>query len=159
MRRLMISLAAAGTALAVAAPASAQWAPPPPPYGQGYGVPQYGAPAYGWGQNSVQHVRSLQWRIDQIQRQITRLDRARVLSNREARQLRGESQAVENRLRRAARNGLNPYEARDLQVRIAKLEQQMRSEAADRNNRIGSRDGYYRDRDYDDRDRRWRDRD
>ena len=158
MRRLLITLAAAGTALAVAAPASAQWAPSPPPYGYGHGVPSYGAPAYGWGQNGFQNVRSLQWRVDQLQRQINVLASRRILSKREANELRERSRNVEVRLRRAARYGLNPHEARDVQLRIARLEQHMHREASDRNNRWAGRDGRYdRDR-YDRDDDRGRDR-
>ena len=62
MRKVLISLAVAASALAVATPASAQYFPAP----QGN--------AYGYNNNYGQ-VRRLQARIDQIQRQITMLDR------------------------------------------------------------------------------------
>jgi len=146
MRILLISLAAAGSAAALASPASAQ------AYGN---LGPYGAPAYGYGYgNGYGQVGSLQYRIDSIQRRIAFLDSRNVLSNREARRLRDESRSVERRLRRAARYGLNPYEARDIQYRLASLEQRVQSEASDRDGRWGRYDG----RNYGDRDRahdRW----
>ncbi|MBA3836029.1 MAG: hypothetical protein H0X53_09385, partial [Sphingomonas sp.] len=105
MRIFIISLAAAASALAVASPASAQYYPAPAP--QGYGVPGYGVPGYG---QHFGHVRALQARVNQIQRQIRFLDRRNILSNREARSLRNQSELIERRLRRAARYGLNRYE-------------------------------------------------
>ena len=139
MRKFLIPLAAAASALAVASPASAQIN-----VGIALGAPAYGAPAYGYGygHNNYGHVRALQYRIDGIQRQITVLDRRNVLSNREARRLREESRNVERSLRRAARYGLNPYEARNVEVRIARLEQHVHREAWDRNGRWGRGYGY-----------------
>jgi hypothetical protein len=135
MRKVLISLAAAGVALGVAAPASAQY---------------YGAPAYGYSNNNYSQVRSLQYRVDAIQRQINVLDRRNVLSNREARRLRDDSRQVERQLYRAARYGLNPYEARNINYRIARLEQSVQRQAWDRDGRRWDR----RDRDPDhDRDR------
>ena len=164
MRTVLISLAAAASAVAVAAPASAQVytnvgiglgynAP-----GYGYGAPAYaygyGAPGYGY--NNYRQVRSLQYRVDAIQRQINVLDRRNVLSNREARRLREDSRQVERQLYRAARYGLNPYEARNINYRIARLEQNVRRQAWDRNGRwdrgYGDRDWHHdrdRDRDWD----------
>ena len=66
MRKVLISLAAAGSALAFATPAAAQYYPQAQPYGQPYG--------YGYNNNYGQ-VRALQARINQVQRQIERLDR------------------------------------------------------------------------------------
>ena len=59
MRKVLISLAVAASALTVAAPASAQYAP----RGNAYGYNNYG------------HVRALQARIDDVQQQINRLDK------------------------------------------------------------------------------------
>jgi len=155
MRTFLVSLAAAGSALAFAAPASAQV------YGNigvGIGVPAYGAPGYGYGYgngyNDYGQVRSLQYRVNAIQRQIEILDRRDVLSEREARGLREQSRNVERRLYRAASYGLKPYEARDLNSQIARLEQRVQRETWDRDGRYGRRDGYYGDRDRD-RDGRW----
>lgn len=160
MRTVLISLAAAASALAVAAPASAQV------YGNigiGVGTPAYGAPGYGYGYgngyNDYGQVRSLQYRVDAIQRQIAVLDRRNVLSNREAWRLREDSRQVERQLYRAARYGLNPYEARDINYRIARLEQNVQRQAWDRDGRWDRRGDRDHDRDRD-RDGRWgRDRD
>lgn len=163
MRTVLISLAAvAASALVAASPASAQWAPPPQPYG--YGGPGYGMPGYGYQHG---HLQSLQFRIDSIQRQIRVLDRRNILSNREARRLREQSHAVERRLRRAAFNGLSPWEARDIQTRIARLEHRVHREAMDRRDWRGAHGyrqysaapGYYGNRDRDDRDDDWEDDD
>src|SRR5688572_14312493 len=72
MRTVLISLAAAASALAVATPAAAQIFPQP----QGY--------AHGYYDNRGQ-ARRLSVRIDNIQRQIHHLDRRNILSEREAR--------------------------------------------------------------------------
>jgi TolA-binding protein len=149
MRKVLISLAVAASALAVVAPASAQY------------YPQQ-QPGYGYGNNNYGQVRRLQVRIDQIQRQIERLDQRRILSNREARDLRDESRSVERRLRDASRRGLNPREGYDIERRIARLEQHVRYEANDRNrsarNGYNGYDGQYAyDRDRDGRDDRYED--
>ena len=170
MRTVLISLAAAASALAVAAPASAQvygniglgLGLGTPGYGGPvYGAPGYGAPGYGYGNgyDSYGQVRSLQYRVNAVQRQIEILDRRDILSEREARRLRDQSRNVERQLYRAARYGLNPYEARDINYQVARLEQRVQRQAWDRDGRYGRNDGYYGDRDGR-RDRDWdRDRD
>ena len=145
MRKVLISLAVAASALAVATPASAQYFP----------VPQ--GNAYGYQHNYGQ-VRRLQVRIDQIQRQISQLDRRNILSDREARRLRNESREIERRLRYTSRNGLHPQERYDIEHRIARLEQRLFRDARDGNRwgRYDNRYGSY-DRDRDGRDDRWED--
>ena len=119
MRKIVLSLAATGAALAVATPASAQYYPRPPVPAPGYG--------YGFGQ-----VRALQVRIDNIERQINRLDRRDRIRDRSADRLRVEADRIEDRLHRAARGGLNPYEARDIEYRIQRLEQRVQYSMNDR---------------------------
>jgi hypothetical protein len=147
MRKFLISAALAATALTAAAPAAAQWAPPP----------QYGAP-YGnaYGYNNYGHVRSLQARIDNLQRQIRRLDQRNVLSNREAARLMDDSRDLERRLRRNARDGygLDRNEVRAVEIRLARLEQRLWRDARD-GNRYGDRN--WSDRDRDGRNDRWED--
>ena len=138
MRKLMISLAAAGTALAFATPAAAQYYP-----GQGGG---YGYNGYGYNGNWGQ-VRSLQARIDRIEDQIRRFDRRDVIGDRRADRLRDEADRIEHRLHERARGGLNPYEAREIEYRIARLEQQVQYAVGYGYGRYGDRDG--------DHDRRW----
>jgi hypothetical protein len=156
MRTLTITHAAAASALAFAAPASAQYWPAPAPQGYGYGYQD----AYG-------QVRSLQVRIDRIQRQIERLDRRNVLSDREARRLFQDSRELERRLFIASRNGLHPQERYQLERRLARLEQRLWRDARDgRANRFGDYQGDRRygsygvvgvDRDRDGRDDRFED--
>lgn len=130
MRKFLISAAIAASTLAVAAPAAAQYYPPQP---QGYG--------YGYNNNYGQ-VRRLDARIDALQRQISHLDRRNILSEREARRLRSESNELERRLRYAARNGLSGWEAQDFERRIYRLEARIHREARDRNNWRGGYGGY-----------------
>ena len=161
MRKVLVTLGLAGSALVVATPVAAQY----------YPQPQYGAP-YGnaYGYNNYGQTRALQARIDNVQRQIRFLDRRNVMGDDRADRLRGEANMIENRLHRAARNGLNPYEANDLNVRIARLEQRLQYSTRNRgygyNNRYGNagyngyngyNNGQYRDRDRDGRDDRYED--
>ena len=135
MRKFVIAAALAASALTAAAPAAAQWYPP-----QG--------PAYGY--NNHGQVRRLQVRIDQLQRQINHLDRRNILSEREARRLRDESRDVEQRLRRAARYGLDGREAYSIERRIQRIEYRIQREASDGNRwRGGNRYGGVYDRDRD----------
>lgn len=167
MRKVLISLAAAGTALAFATPASAQYYPQAQPQPYGYGAPQYGygGQQYGYGYNNYGQVRMLQARIDAVQHQINRLDRRDRIRNGSADRLREESRGIERRLHRAGRYGLNPYEANDIQARIARLEQRVNYALASRNGRYGGYgyNGYnngqygYADRDRDGRDDRYED--
>ena len=145
MRKILFTVAAAASALAVAAPAAAQWAPPAPPvpYGNAYGY-------NNWG-----HTRALQVRIDRLQQRIARLDNRDRITEREARRLREETRQLERGLRMAGRNGLNPMEARNIEYRLARLEQRLIRDAWD-GRRWGQSqygNGYFdRDRDgYDDR--------
>jgi opacity protein-like surface antigen len=154
MRKLMISLAAAGTALAFATPAAAQYYPAPQSYNgyNGYGYNGYGYNGYGYG--NFDRVRGLQARIDSIQYQIRRLDRRDVIRDRSADRLKDEANRIENRLHRAARYGLNGYEANDIQARIANLEQRVRYAVANGYGRYG-RYSYNSYSGYGDRDGRW----
>lgn len=148
MRKVMISLAAAGAALAFATPAAAQYYPVP--YGN----------AYGYGYNNYGQVRSLQYRIDAVQRQIRNLDRRDRIRDNSADRLRAEARGIENRLHRAARyGGLSPYEANDISVRIARLEQRVQYSMARGYGRYGYNgyNGAYYDRDRDGRDDRYED--
>jgi len=137
MRKFIISAALAASTIAVAAPAAAQWYPPQP-QGNAYGYNNYG------------QVRRLDARIDAMQRQIKHLDSRDILSEREARNLRNQSNDVERRLRVAARNGLNGWEANDIERRVQRLEVRIQREARDGN---GWRNGQYNNAGWSDRDR------
>ena len=146
MRTLIVSLAAAASALAVAAPAQAQWYPQP--RGNAYGYNNYG------------QVRAMQARIDNLQRQINRLDKRDIIRNREADRLRNASRNIERRLRVNARNGLHPREAYQVQRQIARLEQRIHAVLRDghrwsRNDRRWN--GFWTDFDRDGRNDRYED--
>lgn len=129
MRKYFIAAALAASALTAAAPAAAQYNQP-----QGYG--------YGYNNNNYGQVRRLQARIDQLQRQISRLDSRDILSEREASRLRSESRAIEQRLRYAARNGLNGRERYDIERNIQRLEVRIQREARDGNRYGGGYNQY-----------------
>jgi hypothetical protein len=164
MRKVIISLAAAGSVLAFATPAAAQYYPGQgAPYGNAYFYNGYGQNNYG--QNNYGQVRSLQVRINAVERQINMLDRRDRIRDRDADRLREEANNIERRLNRAARYGLNGYEAQDINVRIARLERRVQYSLA-RSGRYGygnsgyGNSGYgngYYDRDRDGRDDRYED--
>jgi opacity protein-like surface antigen len=154
MRKIILSLAAAGAAVVAASPAAAQYVPQPQPYG--YGAQPYGN---GYGQNNWGQVRALQARLNNVERQINRLDRNDRIRNRSADRLRDEANKIERRLRERARGGLDPREAGDLQFRIARLEQRVQQALANGYGRYGNGySGYgFADRDRDGRDDRYED--
>ena len=149
MRKFLISLAATGAALAAASPAAAQYYPQPQPYG-------YGQQGYGYnGYNNYGQVRSLQARIDAVQYQIKRLDRRNAIRDDSADRLKSDARNIENRLHRAARYGLNPYEMNDISNRISRLEQRIQYATNARYGRYGYNGGNGYDRDRDGRDDRY----
>jgi hypothetical protein len=128
MRKIILSLAAAGAALVAASPAAAQYYPQPQPAPYAYGH-------NGYGQGNWGMVRNLQVRIDNVQRQIARLDRRDRIGGRSADRLLDEANRIERRLRERARNGLDAREAGDLNYRIQRLEQRVQFAMNDRNGR------------------------
>jgi predicted RNase H-like nuclease (RuvC/YqgF family) len=124
MRKVLISTAVAVSALAFAAPAAAQYHPAR-------------SSGHAYGYNNPGHVRGLQARLDNLQRQIKHLDKRDVLSEREAGSLREQSRQIERQLRYSSRNGLNPKEANSIERRIARLEQRVSYEARDGNRYAG----------------------
>jgi hypothetical protein len=138
MRKFVLSVAAVGAAVIAATPAAAQYYPgQPAPYGNAYGYQN------NWGQ-----VRSLQVRLNNIERQINRLDHRDRLGDRSADRLRDEANRIERKLRDRMRGGLDYRELRDIEVRTARLEQRVQFAMNDRG-RLG----------YNDRDDRWDRRD
>ena len=132
MRKVILSVAAAGAAFIAAAPAAAQYYPaqPAPGYGynQGYGQ--------GYGHGNWQQVRDLRVRVDMIRQQISRLDRRDVIRGRTADRLLDEANRIDRRLRDRARGGLDPREAGDIQYRLQRLEQQVHWAAEGRRDRF-----------------------
>lgn len=124
MRKFLIPLAAAASALAIAAPASAQW--------NGYGnlSPVYGAPGYAYGYGAV---RNLRYRVNAIQQQIASLARYRMITPHEYRRLRNDSRDVERKLRHDVRDGrrFSQREMYRTERRIARLEQKVARDVRD----------------------------
>src|SRR5438094_4032815 len=111
MRKVLISIAAAGAALVIASPAAAQYYPQqqqPYAYGNGYNGSgqQYGYGYNGYGQNNYGQVRVLQARIDAVQYRINQMSRY-TGGRGQTQRLREESRNIEHQLHQAARNGLN----------------------------------------------------
>lgn len=138
MRKFMIALATTGAALVAASPAAAQYAPAPQPAPYGYNQP-YGNGYNGYGRNNWGQVRELQVRINNVQRQIDRLDRRDRIGDHAADRLRREANDLEQRLRDKARGGLNGREGGDIVYRLQRLEQRVQFAMNDR-------DGRYRNR-------------
>jgi hypothetical protein len=129
MRKLIISLAAAGSVLAIATPAAAQYRPQQQPYAQPYGAPYGNA----YGHNNRGRVRALQARVDQIQRNLGRLVQQRMISGNEFRNRQEDARDIEQRLRRDARDGrgLSGNEVNGIENRIVRLEQKINRDIHD----------------------------
>jgi hypothetical protein len=129
MRKLIVSLAAAGSVLAIATPAAAQYYPQQ--HQQPYARPAPYGNAYGY--NNRGRVRALQARVDQIQRNISRLAQQRMLSGKEYRNRQEDARDIEQRLRRDARDGrgLSRNEVDGIENRIARLEQKIERDIRD----------------------------
>ena len=120
MRKFILPLAIAGAFLAAAAPAAAQY---------------YPQPGYGFHGN-WREVRYLNMQIDDIRRQIGRLDRSDAIRGHVADRLMDEANKIDRRLRDKARDGLDPREAGDIRYRLQRLEQHVQWAAAGRWNRF-----------------------
>ena len=138
MRKIVLSIAAAGAALIAASPATAQYYPQPQPYGYNNG--------YGFN-NGFGQARALFARLNNVERQINRLDRRDRIGDRSADRLRHEANRIERKLRDRARGGLDPREANDISYRIQRLEQQVQFALANGYGRYGDRDGRWDRRD------------
>jgi len=128
MRKFLIPIVAAASTLAIADPASAQWAPP---------VYHYQPYNYGRGYNGMNFARSMERRVQRIRSDIRDLQARRVLSWRESRSLENQAANLQRRIFWASRNGIQPGEARRLENQIRNLEFRISREATDWNNRPG----------------------
>jgi hypothetical protein len=136
MKKFLI--AAAGlSAIAAATPAAAQYYPAQPvPYGYGQPVPYGYNQQYGYA-NQQQLVQAYIARADQLRARVERFDGRDRINEREARRLRQAAIDLQNRTRSYARNGIDPNEQRDLDLRFANLQQRIAVQARDGNNRYG----------------------
>ena len=130
MRKFLIPIVAAASALPVAAPASAQWAPP-----------AYRYQPYNYGSGFQYHAfaRSMEMRVQRIRTDIRAMQARRVLSWQEARSLERQAANLQRRIYFASRNGIQPGEARALENQIRNLEFRVQREARDWNDRPNRR--------------------
>jgi hypothetical protein len=112
MRKLLISLAAAASTLAVAAPASAQWYPQPGPYAGGYGG--YSTPAA---------MQEFQARLQRIRAHVQELGMRGVISPRQVDRFQREADATDRQMWRKARHGLSYGDRMSVNERIARLQE------------------------------------
>lgn len=140
MRTILISTALAAVALS-AAPASAQYRD----YNrqQGYGYNQAGG--------------NLDQRIDRIGERIERARQNRAITQNEYRRLSYDLGRINGLHDSYLRNGLSQREADDIRGRLQNLQQQIREERQDGRNGRFARDDRFQDREY--RDNRRYDRD
>jgi hypothetical protein len=130
MRKFLVPIIAAGSALTMAAPASAQWAPP---------VYSYQPYNFGYGYNGINFARAMTSRVQRIRGDIRTMQIRRILSRSEARSLDNQARNLERRIYRASRNGIRPGEARNVENQIFALERRVAREARDWNRRPGYR--------------------
>jgi hypothetical protein len=130
MRKFLVPIVAAASALVVAAPASAQWAPP-----------RYNYQPYNYGHGFSYHrfAGDMNARVDRIRRDIRTMQQRRILSWQETRSLETQASNLQRRIYNASRNGIQPGEARRLENQIRNLEYRVSREATDWNNRPGRR--------------------
>ena len=130
MRKFLIPIVTAASALAVAAPAAAQWAPP------AYNYQPYN---YGGGFRAHRFAASMETRVQRLRTDIRALQARRIVSPSEARSLEMQGRNLQRRIFMASRNGIGPREARNLEFAIRNLENRIEREARDWNNRPNRR--------------------
>jgi len=130
MRKYLIPIVAAASALTIAAPASAQYAPP---------VYRYQPYNFGNGFEGHRFAAEMNNRVQRLRQDIRQLERHRILSFSEGRSLEAQAANLQRRIFFASRNGIQPGEARRLENGIRRLEFRVQREATDFNNRPGYR--------------------
>jgi hypothetical protein len=131
MRKFLIPIVAAASALAVAAPATAQyvqWRPP---------VYTYTPYNYGYNFNGINFARSMADRVQRVRMDIRVMRDRRVLSRGEARSLDRQAENLQRRIYRAQRGGIRAGEARSLETQIFNLQRRVAREANDWDRRYG----------------------
>ena len=109
MRKLLLSLAAAGSMMAVATPAAAQWHRPGYGYGHGNGL-------------GAQYQRDLQ----NLRLQMDNLQRSGRLTPRESRDLYNDIRGTQDMVLNANRGGIQPWQARNIDRRISNIRYELR---------------------------------
>jgi uncharacterized small protein (DUF1192 family) len=116
MRKILICFAIAATAATVATPAAADR-----------------------GRYDNTAARIYVARVGELQARINRLDNRDILSRHDARRLRGEAAGLRALVSIKARNGLNTADRIEIDLRIARLEKEIRRESRDGDRRWGDR--------------------
>ena len=121
MRKLLVSVALA-TATLAAVPAAAQY-----------------NTYHGWHQRGPDRhaVNQLVRQLNQVDVRIDRQVRRGAISRREGIALNRQANRIRNRLHNAGRNGLSGREFAELRVQVNRLQQDLRFERRDRDNRRG----------------------
>jgi hypothetical protein len=122
MRKLLVSLAAAGTMLAVASPASAQWH----------------RPGYGYNNSPRAHFEQ---EVRQLRYDRDNLARSGRLTGREARDLDLDIQALQNSVWQASRGGISPRQADALSWRVNRVRNEIQRYSDYDNNGRGWHNG------------------
>lgn len=120
MRKTLITVAAAASALVIASPAAAQYYPAP-----AYGAPAYGAPygnAYGYNRGGNPWMQQLQ----QIRYQADMLGRQGRLTRAESRDLFRDIRSAERAIHQKSRRGLSRREARQLNDKLGRIRHELR---------------------------------
>jgi hypothetical protein len=105
LRKLLVSLAAAGSLMTLASPASAQWHRSGPGYSQGAHY-----------QDELQNLRV----------QMDNLGRSGRLTGRESRDLYNDIRGTQDMVLRANRGGIQPWQARNIEQRITHIRYELR---------------------------------
>jgi hypothetical protein len=158
MRTFLISTAVAVSALAVAAPASAQWYPPQQQgygygygdrygdgygngygdrYGGGYGNGYGGGYGNGYGYGYDQRGGPHRWaqQLDRFRNDVRNLSARGLLTRREVQQSNHNIHVVERALRKYSRDGFNQREAWDMERRLSNLQVSISRHASDADTR------------------------
>lgn len=137
MRKFLISAVVATSALAVAAPAAAQYYPAPQysGYNRGYGYQNNWLYDFG----NQRYARMMQDRVQRIRHDIRQMGAQRILSFSEARSLDNQARYLQDRIYRSSRNGVNHNEARNIDRSVRRLEERVIREANDWNRHAGVR--------------------
>jgi hypothetical protein len=107
--------------------------PRPPVYGYGYQQPYQQPYGYGNQYANWNQIRATKARIDRIQADLRRLSQYRMISRDEYYSRTRDSQEIERRFYRNSRDGwgLSASEMRDVQLRLAYLEQKIARDIRD----------------------------
>jgi hypothetical protein len=100
-------------------------------------VYQYNPYNYGYGFNGGNFARSMESRVQRVRMDIRVMRDRRILSRGEARGLDNQARRLQDRIFRASRFGINPYEARSLETQIFNLQRRVAQEANDWDRRYG----------------------